>query len=288
MPTHADLVQQTLHRLTQLYREEGLEPGTLTQVAVKPGWNVVIGSHGQCGMAMNFTGWDESFGAARLDVEGLHRLVGQNLFRVADACVTAKSWQQRSVGVAAVSALSQPLLSASYLAPRGMAVDGPEMDLAHLTQPDDVVAIVGYGGSVQRLLGRCRELHVTDMRPRSAFQTMLIGEKVEFVPAEVIVHPAEDDFSVLERATVVAITGSALVNRSFEGLLQHTSASRLVTAYGASVSLWPELLLRSGVDLVYTYRVSDPVAFAAAAVGEMNMEPAIQRTQTQIAMRRVG
>ena len=287
MPDPTDLVQQTLRRLMELYREERLEPGTLTQVAVKPGWNVVIGSHRQCGMAMNFTGW-ESFGPVRLDVESLRRLIGQDLFQVAASCVSAQSWQERSVGVAAVSALSQPLLTAQYLTPRGMALDGPDRDLASLAQADGVVAIVGYGGSVQRLLGRCRELHVTDMRPRSAFQTLLIGEKVEFVPTEVIVHPAEDDFSVLERATVVAITGSALVNRSFEELLQHTSAARLVTAYGASASLWPELLLDSGVDLVYTYRVSDPVAFAKAAVNEMNMEPAIQRTQAQVAMRRAG
>jgi uncharacterized protein (DUF4213/DUF364 family) len=169
-----------------------------------------------------------------------------------------------------------------------MTLDSPERDLASLVLPDDVVAIVGYGGSVTRLLGRCRELHVTDMRPRSAFQTLLIGERVEYVPTEVIVHPDEDDSDVLRRATVVAITGSALVNRSFEELLRHGSGARLVTAYGASASLWPERLLESGVDLVYTYRVSDPIAFAAAAAGEMNMEPAIQRTQTQVAMRRSG
>ena len=47
---------ETLERLKMLYGREGLEPGTLIKIAVKPQWNAIVGTHEQFGIAINFMG----------------------------------------------------------------------------------------------------------------------------------------------------------------------------------------------------------------------------------------
>lgn len=281
-----DLVRQTFDRLVRLYDEEGLRAGTLMHVAIKPGWNVVLGTDGQCGMAMNFTGWEGSFGTPQLEIEQLQALVGRDLFAVADACLDDASWQMRSVGVASVSALSQPLLTREALQRRGYWVGDRERDLASLLRPDDICAVVGFGGGVQRLLGKCKELHVTDMRPRQAFQTLVIGENVYWSPTDVIVHTEPENEAVLSRASVVSITGSALVNGTFADLLSYARNARVVVAYGASAALLPDVLIESGVHMLHVYRVSDPAAFQEGAFNDMGMERVLQRTQESLAIGR--
>lgn len=280
------LVEQTLVRLKVLYEEERLEAGVLLKVGIKSGWNVVIGTRGQCGMAMNFTGWEKSFGKSQVDLARLQSFVGRDLFAVAEAYLPMPSWQERSIGVAAVNALSQPLITPEQLRKRGFDAPDGNWDFASQLQPDDIAAVVGYGGGIKRLLGRCRELHVTDMRPRDAFQTLVVGEEISYSPAEVQVHSEQENQSVLGRATAVSITGSSLVNRTFERLLGYAAHARVIAIYGASVGFIPDVLLARGVHLIHTSRVSDPQAFERGMLNDMNMEGVVRSTQTQLAMRR--
>lgn len=286
MHSENGIVEQTLLRLRALYQDERLEAGALVKVGIKSGWNVVIGTRGQCGMAMNFTGWEQSFGKSSIDLARLQTFAGRDLFAVAEAYLQAPSWQERSIGVAAVSALSQPLITPEQLHMRGFEAPDGDLDFASLLRPDDIAAVVGYGGGIRRLLGRCRELHVTDMRPRDAFQTLVVGEEIGYSPAEVQVHSEQENKSVLGRATAVSITGSSLVNGTFEELLGYAANARVIAVYGASACLIPDVLLARGVHLIHTYRVSDPQAFERGMLNDLNMEGAVRSTQTQQTMRR--
>lgn len=280
----AHILDDTYAHLEALYRQERLAGGALVSVGVKAGWNVVLGTGGQCGMAMNFTGSDASFGAASLDVGRVQSYVGRPLFQVARDFLSSQSWQERSIGVAALSALSQPLLAPAALARRGITLLDGNADFASLVRPDDIVAVVGYGGGVKWLLGKCRELHVTDMRPRQAFQTLVIGENVGYSPAEVQVHSEQENPAILSRATAVSITGSALVNGTFDDLLAYAGAARLVSVYGSSTSLIPEPFFARGVHTMMTYHVSDPARLEAGMLNDMNMEGVVQATQTRLAV----
>jgi uncharacterized protein len=274
------VLTETLSRLRQLYTQFGLTPGTLRRVAVKQGWNVVIGSDGQCGMAMNFTGWERAFGEPQLDFAQLQASIGDSLFNVAAGRLDMESWQERSIGVAAMSALSQPLLTPASLEARGFLVSPPDVDFASLIQPEDVVAIVGYGGAVARSLGKCKELHVLDMRSRESVLTTLVTEHgVGLVPTEVVLHPASEDEAVLGKATAVTITGSALVNGTFDSLLQWSAGARLITVYGASAGFIPDVLFERGVHMLHSSRITDPEAFDRSVVYDMNMEWVMQKTQ---------
>jgi uncharacterized protein (DUF4213/DUF364 family) len=287
MKDNTEILQKTLVRLQKLYSKEGLEPGFMLKVGIKPGWNVVIGSHGQCGMAMNFTDSSGVFGSEELDLERLKSFIGKDLFSVADHYITRSSYQERSIGVASISGLSQPLLLPDMLKKRGYLLRGKDIDLSYFLKPEDILTVVGYGGGIKRLLGKCRELHVTDIRPRNRFQTLMIGETIEYTPKEVKVHPEEENRFAIGKATVVWITGSSLINGTFKELMSYASGARLIGMYGASVSIIPDVLFEEGVDFIHSYRMSNPVAFEKGAFDDMHMEPVMQATQQQVSIERL-
>jgi uncharacterized protein len=238
-------------------------------------------------MAMGFAGRDDVFGRQQIDIAKLQTFIGKDLFLLAETYLQSDSWHERSIGVASVVALSQPLVIPDSLRERGFDVPDGETDFASCIRPDDIVAVVGYGGGIKRLLGRCRELHVTDMRPRQEFQTTLIsGKRVEYVPEEAVIHSEDENEEVLGRATAVAITGSALVNGTFDDLLRFAKRARLITVYGASAGLIPDLLLAGGVHMVHSSRIVNPAAFERGMMNDMNMEAVMQATQTQQTVRR--
>jgi uncharacterized protein (DUF4213/DUF364 family) len=286
MANKDQFLEKTLTRLEELYDKEKLIPGTLNKVGLKPGWNTIIGTDGQCGMAMSFSGPTEAFGKPRIDHQRLLSFIGGSLFEVAKSYLKSESWQERAIGVACLSALSQPLLHPSQLEKRGFEIPENAGYFSALIKPDDITAVVGYGGGISQLIAKCRELHVTDMRPRDSFQGVLISDRIEYTPREVQVHPEKDNKEVIAKATVVIITGSSLVNGTFQELMSYVRNARLVIAYGASVALIPDVFFEHGVDFIHSHRIIDPQAFESGVLNEMNMEAVIQRTQKSQAIRR--
>ncbi len=117
-------VSKTLELLRALHERYALEPGVFVKAGLKQGWNVVIGTEGQCGMAMSFAGRDDVFGHQQLDVLQLQTFIGKDLFSLAAKYLQSRSWHERSIGVAAMIALSQPLLTPQPDAfERGMIYD---------------------------------------------------------------------------------------------------------------------------------------------------------------------
>jgi len=279
-------LNKTLQKLRILYETNSLEPGVFVKAGLKQGWNVVIGTQGQCGMAMSFAGSDAIFGPQHLDLYRLQTFIGRDFFSLAAAYLVSDSWHERSIGVAATTALSQPLLTPQSLLDRGFAIAPEGTDFSSCVNPDDVVAVVGYGGGIKRLIGKCRELHVTDLRPLEHFQTRLItSNEIGFVPKEAIIHPQKENEEVLGRATAVSITGSSLVNGTFDELLSYAKKARLVTVYGGSAGIIPDELFARGVHMVHSSRISDPAAFEQGMIYDMNMEAVMQSTQKQQTIR---
>jgi uncharacterized protein (DUF4213/DUF364 family) len=280
------ILERTLGELGILYKTRSLEPGIFVKAGLKQGWNVVIGTGEQCGMAMSFAGREDVFGRQQLDLQRLQSFIGKDFFAVAAAYLGSESWHERSIGVAAMIALSQPLITPQSLLDRGIEAETEGTDFAGFLSPEDVVAVVGYGGGIKRLIGRCRELHVTDLRPPADFQTMLVTDKlIGFVPGEVTVHQQEDNKRVLSMATAVSITGSALVNGTFDELLSYAENARLVSVYGGSAGMIPDVLFASGVHMVHSSRISDADAFERGMIYDMNMEAVMQSTQKQQTIR---
>ncbi|MDY6971539.1 MAG: DUF4213 domain-containing proteins [Thermodesulfobacteriota bacterium] len=189
-------MDKTLSLLKSRYEQENREPGMLLKIGIKPQWNVVIATDQLCGVATNFTGKHELYGKPEKPLEAFQSLIGMDLLTIADRALNSSDLFLRSLGHAALSALSQPLLNPARLQRQHLTMsvwadfkkDVPQagelkkLSIADLVNRDDVVAVVGYGGMVRRLIGRCKELHVTEIREKEAFKTVIISDTVTYGP----------------------------------------------------------------------------------------------------------
>ena len=154
----------------------------------------------------NLTGIPDSAHGGRTGNIKFLDLVGTTLFDIADRGIHATDIQERAIGIAAMSALSQQFLGSSAIRQRGFLakswMPGDKLVqqypvLTRLVTKKDIVAIVGYGDEVRNLRGRCRELHVTDMRPQEIFETVIIEKGVTYGPRDYIVHAEKENEKVL-------------------------------------------------------------------------------------------
>jgi uncharacterized protein (DUF4213/DUF364 family) len=272
-------LEETFHRLESLYDQERMEAGILLKIGLKPGWTVVVGTKGECGTAFRFSGPHKAYEAHHVDLEVLRRFVGRNLMDVVDESIGSDLIPLRSVAVAAVSALSQRFLTVDSLTERGLGIWDDQSLLETIITPQDVVTLIGYGGMVQNVLGRCKELHVADMRPRESLLTTMIGEEIEYEPKRLTFHEPEDDEAILRKSDVVIITASSLINKTFDDLIHYASHARVKGLYGPSASIIPDVLFERGVDFIMSHYVSNPQKFIDSIVNDMNMESALRKFQ---------
>jgi uncharacterized protein len=291
-PHSGSLLERTFRRLESFCEKEGLEPGRLWKIGLKPGWITVVGDGGECGTAFRFSGHTKaasnpsqsqgvtpSYGDHQVSPENLKELIGRSLLEVAGENIFSPLIPLRSIALAALSALSQRFLSEEALRSRGFDVKDDREVLEANINPRDVVTLIGYGGMVQNLLGKCRELHVADMRSPESLRTTIIGRQIEYAPSMLTLHGPEEDEAILGRSDVAILTGSSLVNGTIEELLRYASNARVIGLYGPSVSIIPDVLFEDGVDFVMSHHVRDPDLFVNALTTEANMELAIRKHQ---------
>jgi uncharacterized protein (DUF4213/DUF364 family) len=101
------------------------------------------------------------------------------------------------------------------------------------------VAIVGHFPFIERVRAAAAECWVLERQPGA-------GDL-----------PAEQAAGVLPQADVVALTGTSLINHTFEDLMPLCRPDAFVLLLGPSAPLTPELF-RLGVDAISGTRVSDP------------------------------
>lgn len=102
------------------------------------------------------------------------------------------------------------------------------------------------------------------------------------VPMErdtVVIHSAEENEEVLSNADVVIITGSTLVNGTFEEVIRYAENARVRAIYGSSAQLFPDVLFDNGVNVVLSVAISDPDQFALDVANALNLETALRRHQ---------
>jgi uncharacterized protein (DUF4213/DUF364 family) len=277
-----------------LYEKSNISPSKLTRLAIKHRWNTVLGSNNECGMATRFMGI-HALHDNRTDNIKFLSMIGKTLFEIAERGIHATNLQERSVGIATMCALSQQFLGCSSIRSRGYLAQcwmpGDKLvqqypTLTRLVTKNDIVAVVGFGNEVRNLRGRCRELHVTDMRPPETFETIIIEEDITYGPRDIIVHPEKENEKVLSAADVVIISASTLVNGTFEDIMKYTGKARLVGLYGPSGSLIPDVFFERGIDFITSFRTVDPVRFADDMINDPDMDFSSSTSQKQFMLMR--
>jgi uncharacterized protein (DUF4213/DUF364 family) len=272
------ILEKGYEKLVSEYSRLDLPDSTTEKFGLHPGWNAVIGTSGCCGVAMSFQDNNPHYGddETGLDLQHLKSFVGKSLFEIAGSTMTEARLSRRSVALAALNALSQPLVTDDVLQAKGYSVG---LEVKDLVRIDDKLVIVGYGGLVKSYAGRCRELHVTDQRPPETFRTTIVEETISYGPAGIMVHPAEENREVLKDADVAIITGSTLVNGTFEEVVGYAKHARIRALYGSSAQLIPDVLFENGINIVMSVAISDPVRFAADVINAPDMETALRKHQ---------
>ncbi|HMK45928.1 MAG TPA: DUF364 domain-containing protein [Methanocella sp.] len=276
--SNGDIIGKAYSKICSEYERLNIQPDHIARFGLKPGWNVVIGVRGCCGIAMSFGGNNPRYAdpETNFDPSELQPYIGMSLIDFAKKHLKDPIIRRRSMTVAALNALSQPLVSDQVMKAKGYDT---AIDLPRLISLDDVIAIVGYGGLVKEYMGRCKELHVTDQRPISSFVTTIIGETIERWPDCIRVHTEKENRGVLSHADVVFITGSTLVNGTFDEVIRHAKNARLRCLYGSSAQIIPDVLFENGIDVVMSVAITDPRQFEQDVRYAPDMEGALKSRQ---------
>lgn len=219
----------------------GLPDGPLRQVLVGAFWTaVVVEVEGQprCGLASTLHNDDHHHGGGPAVPEA-GRLLARSARELA-GLAHSRSPMEAAVGMAAINALlpARP--------ERWVDVNAEEVIAQH--GAGKRVAMVGHFPFVARLRETVGALWVLEQQPR--------GDDL----------PAEAAADVIPRADVVAITGTTLLNHTFEGLMALRRPSALVLVLGPSTPLSP-VLFDYGVHLLSGAVVTD-VDSVLRAVGQ--------------------
>lgn len=196
---------------------------------------VLVGAHWtavcsrRCGLASTLIGDGPHGQAAVRDVGQLHLKSAFELARYARSAVPLEA----SIGVAAINSLIEIDES------RAVEINAAEV-LARAGR-DKTVAVIGHFPFVAKLRSQVGRLWVIEQRP-------IEGD-----------YPAGAAGDLLPQADVVAITGSALINGTLDGLLALCRPEAQVMVLGPSTPLSP-VLFDHGVDLISGAIVVDEIA----------------------------
>jgi uncharacterized protein (DUF4213/DUF364 family) len=145
---------------------------------------------------------------------------------------------EASIGVAAINSLLEPDAS--------LAQELNAADVLSVRGKGKTVALVGHFPFIERLRPQVGQLWVIERHP-------LEGE-----------YPAEAAVDLLPQADVIAITGSALINHTLDGLLALCGRAATVMVLGPSTPLSP-VLFRHGAGILSGARVVDESAVLRTA-----------------------
>lgn len=175
------------------------------------------------------------------------RLSGQNAWDLV-TYATAPSPLRRAVGIATLNALSAFVLERDGVV-GGRCVAGLDALAAAEIRASDTVAMVGaFVPFIKKLKGQVAGLRVVDKHKEA-----LKADEATFW------RPPEMAAQTLSEASVVIITGSALVEGGLDLLLQAACNARSVVLAGPTASSWPPPFFARGVHVLGGMRVTEPV-----------------------------
>lgn len=209
--------------LEQILATLPIEPVAVRRVLVGIHWTAVCSRY--CGMASTLTG--EHLPYAHLDyVGGYTNHTAQALAEL----VLSDNHYECSIGMAALNSLLSPTFE------RIQELNA--YDWIYANCPGKDMAIVGHFPFVDTVREKARNLWVLEKNPR-------LGDL-----------PASDSREVLSKAQIIAITGSTLVNHSFEDVLAMCNPTAAIMVLGPSTPFSP-VLFDHGVSVISGVSIVD-------------------------------
>ncbi len=238
-----------------------LPDGPVRDVRVGAFWTAVVvevGGHRACGLASTLRDDHDHHYHAGAAVREAGRLMERSARELAELA-HSDSLMEAAIGMATINAL----LPAQE--ERWVDLNAEEVIAHH--GAGKRVALVGHFPFVPRLRQCTESLWVLELRPR--------GEDL----------PAQAALDVVPQADVLAITGTSLINRTFEKLMALRHPQALVLVLGPSTPLSP-LLFDYGVDLLSGSVVEDVDAVLQAVSQGANFRQVRRQGVRLVTMRK--
>ena len=240
-----------------------LPDGPVQDIRVGAFWTAVVvelEGHRRCGLASTLRDIDDYHNGGGPALRDAGLLMGRSARELAEL---ARSYRpmESAIGLATINAL----LPAQ--AEQWVDLNAGEVIAQH--GADKRVALVGHFPFIPRLRDCVGALSVLEKRPS--------GEDL----------PAEAACDVIPRADVVAITGTTLINHTFDGLMALCRPKALVLVLGPSTPLSP-ILFDHGVHILSGSVVEDVESVLRAVSQGANFRQIHQQGVRLVTMQNVG
>ncbi len=181
------------------------------------------------------------------------RMLARRAWELAGFAI-AESPLRRAIGVATLNALSA-LAFERYGVPGGSAMAGRDALEAAGVFSDDRVTMVGaFAPFIKALKGKVAALHIIDSHPNA-----LKPDERQFWVSR------EGAAETLRHASIVIISGAALVEGGIDFILESSTHARRRVLAGPTASLWAPPFFESGVDVLGGIQVRDPALLMTIA-----------------------
>ena len=157
---------------------------------------------------------------------------------------------RRAVGIAAMNALAEACWRRRPHPETELRLGIDAFDATAMHPGDNVVVVGAFVPFLRELKRRRQPFLVLEQDPAT-----LKPEELPFF------RPAHQAKEFVPEADVLLITGTTLINDTLEELLQLAKPTARVTMVGPTVSLLPDAVLRRGVDILGTVRITEPDEF---------------------------
>ncbi len=181
--------------------------------------------------------------ASRMPAAG--RLAGQSAWELLDYTLD-DSPLKVALGIATLNALSALLAEEQGLPGYRLLKGADALDVVNISADDEVALVGAFVPFIKKLKGRVRRLWVVEKNPEA-----LKADEMA------LYRPAEEAEEVLSEADVVVISGSAIVHRSMDALLDFSSSAREVIVAGPTASMYPDPLFARGVTVLGGIAIRD-------------------------------
>jgi uncharacterized protein len=207
------------------------EDAAVREVLVGAHWTVVCSRH--CGLASTLVDGHPHGHSQVREVGRLHLKTARELAEFA----ASDNLLEASIGLAAINSLLE--------VDEGRAVEGSAGDILAERGRGKAVALVGHFPFIPELREKVGELWVIEQQP-------VEGE-----------YPAEAAADLIPKADVVALTGTTLINQTFDGLMALCRPDAQIAVLGPTTPLSP-ILFDHGVQIASGALVRDEQAVLRA------------------------
>lgn len=222
------------------------EPSTAAEVRIGIFYTGVRLTSGEVGVAFSPRDMSDTVCCPRSAASAppAGRLAGQDAWSLA-AYAASDAPLDRAVGVASLNALSARALGRGT--PRGCNVIAGQdaLDAAGVVPSDRVVLVGAFTPFLKILKGNVADLRVVDKHPAALRED----------EASLWRSPAQA-LETIADASVVIISGSALVEGGLDSLLEAAAGARQVVLAGPTASPWPPTFFARGVDVIGGVRIT--------------------------------